>query len=54
MGPMRREYDALLLAVGAEQPRDLTRAARYFLERFDVPKTSGLRVTVDRDPVALL
>jgi len=35
----------------------LTRVARYFLERFDVPKVPRhheLRVTVDRDPVALL
>jgi primosomal protein N' (replication factor Y) (superfamily II helicase) len=35
----------------------LTRVARYFLERFEVPKAPrqhDLRVTVDRDPVALL
>ncbi len=31
---------------------DLTRVCRYFMERFEVP--SALRVTLDRDPVALL
>ncbi|GLC26201.1 replication restart helicase PriA [Roseisolibacter agri] len=38
----------------AEQPGELTRVARYFVERFEVPKRDGLRVAVDRDPVALL
>jgi primosomal protein N' (replication factor Y) len=38
----------------AEQPGELTRVARYFLERFEVPKVAQLRVAVDRDPVALL
>ena len=38
----------------AEQSGPLTRVARYFLERFEVPKQHQLRVTVDRDPVALL
>jgi primosomal protein N' (replication factor Y) len=38
----------------AEHPRELTRLCRYFLERFPVPKDSSLRVTLDRDPVALL
>jgi primosomal protein N' (replication factor Y) len=38
----------------AEHPSELTRVARYFLERFAVPKTAGLRVAFDRDPVALL
>ena len=33
---------------------ELTRVARYFLERFDVPAVAGLRVTLDRDPVSLL
>jgi hypothetical protein len=32
----------------------MTRVARYFLERFDVPNSGQLRVTVDRDPVSLL
>src|SRR4051812_40520569 len=38
----------------AEHPGELTRVGRYFLERFDVPKTAQLRVILDRDPVALL
>ncbi|HET7456473.1 MAG TPA: primosomal protein N' [Gemmatimonadaceae bacterium] len=38
----------------AEHPGELTRVARYFLERFEIPKAGQLRVTVDRDPVALL
>ena len=38
----------------AEHPGELTRVARYFVEKFEVPKTAGLRVTLDRDPVALL
>jgi primosomal protein N' (replication factor Y) len=42
------------LLIKAEQPKDLTRLSRYFLERFDVPKEAGLRITLDRDPVALL
>lgn len=33
---------------------DLTRIARYFLERFPVPRQAGLRIAVDRDPVTLL
>jgi hypothetical protein len=40
--------------VKTEHPADLTRLGRYFLERFDVPKEAGLRITLDRDPVALL
>ena len=40
--------------IKAEHPRDLTRLGRYFLERFPVPKQAQLRVTLDRDPVALL
>lgn len=35
-------------------PGELTRVSRYFMERFEVPTTSQLRVTLDRDPVALL
>jgi primosomal protein N' (replication factor Y) len=38
----------------AERPAELTRVARYFLQRFPVPKRAGLRVAFDRDPVALL
>jgi primosomal protein N' (replication factor Y) len=42
------------LLVKTEHPADLTRLGRYFLERFDVPKGASLRITLDRDPVALL
>jgi primosomal protein N' (replication factor Y) (superfamily II helicase) len=38
----------------SEHPAELTRVSRYFMERFDVPTTAQLRVTLDRDPVALL
>jgi hypothetical protein len=41
-------------AAQAEHPAELTRLGRYFLERFKVPKEAQLRVTFDRDPVALL
>jgi primosomal protein N' (replication factor Y) len=40
--------------VKAEHPAELTRLGRYFLERFAIPKGNELRVTLDRDPVALL
>ena len=40
--------------VKAEHPADLTRLGRYFLERFAIPRDAELRVTLDRDPVALL
>jgi primosomal protein N' (replication factor Y) len=40
--------------VKADHPRDVTRLGRYFLERFPIPKQAQLRVTLDRDPVALL
>jgi primosomal protein N' (replication factor Y) len=42
----------LLLKAG--HPAELTKVARYFAERFPVPKTADLRATIDRDPVALL
>jgi primosomal protein N' (replication factor Y) (superfamily II helicase) len=42
----------LLLKSG--HPGELTRVSRYFMERFEVPATAQLRVTLDRDPVALL
>jgi primosomal protein N' (replication factor Y) len=32
----------------------LTRALRYFAERFEVPNRDGMRLVVDRDPVSLL
>jgi primosomal protein N' (replication factor Y) len=38
----------------AEQPAPLTRVARYFLERFEVPARYRLRIAFDRDPVSLL
>jgi hypothetical protein len=37
-----------------EHPAELTRVGRYFMERFEIPNTAQLRVTFDRDPVALL
>ncbi len=40
--------------VRGAQPAQMTRALRYFAERFEVPKRDGLRVAIDRDPVALL
>ena len=33
---------------------DLTRVARYFADRYDVPSREGVRVVIDRDPVSLL
>ena len=42
------------LLIKAEHPADLTRVGKYFLERFKPPKGGELRVTFDRDPVALL
>jgi primosomal protein N' (replication factor Y) len=38
----------------SDQPGELTRVSRYFMERFGIPSTAQLRVTLDRDPVALL
>jgi primosomal protein N' (replication factor Y) len=40
--------------IKSDQPANLTRLGRYFLERFKIPKGDDLRVTFDRDPVALL
>jgi primosomal protein N' (replication factor Y) len=37
-----------------DHPAELTRVGRYFMERFEIPNTAQLRVTLDRDPVALL
>jgi primosomal protein N' (replication factor Y) len=42
----------LLLKAG--HAGELTRIGRYFAERFPVPKVADLRITIDRDPVALL
>jgi primosomal protein N' (replication factor Y) len=40
--------------IKAERQQDLGRVSRYLVERFEVPKQFGLRLTLDRDPVALL
>lgn len=40
--------------VKAQGSASLTRALRYFAERFDVPNRDGMRLVVDRDPVSLL
>jgi primosomal protein N' (replication factor Y) (superfamily II helicase) len=42
------------LLLKAPHPGELTKLARYFAERFPVPGEASLRVTIDRDPVALL
>jgi primosomal protein N' (replication factor Y) (superfamily II helicase) len=42
------------LLLKASHPGELTKLARYFAERFPVPGEAALRVTIDRDPVALL
>jgi primosomal protein N' (replication factor Y) (superfamily II helicase) len=33
---------------------DMTRVVRYFAERFEIPGSAQLRVSIDRDPVSLL
>ncbi len=38
----------------SENPSELTRIGKYFMERFEVPATGQLRITLDRDPVTLL
>jgi primosomal protein N' (replication factor Y) len=40
--------------IKAEHPQDLGRIGRYLAQKFEVPKQFGLRMTLDRDPVALL
>ncbi len=40
--------------IKAERPQDLGRIATYLVNRFEVPNQFGLRMTLDRDPVALL
>jgi primosomal protein N' (replication factor Y) len=42
------------LLLKTENAAALTKVARYFLERFPVPTSGEMRVSVDRDPVALL
>jgi len=40
--------------IKSERPQELGRVGRYLVERFEIPKQFGLRMTLDRDPVALL
>ena len=42
------------LLVKSEKAGDLTRLGRYFMERFEPPVSGDLRITFDREPVALL
>ena len=42
------------LLLKASHQGELSKVARYFAERFPVPTAADLRVTIDRDPVALL
>jgi primosomal protein N' (replication factor Y) len=42
------------LLLRSTRPGTLTRLARRFLTTFDVPSRGDLRVTFDRDPVAML
>jgi primosomal protein N' (replication factor Y) len=42
------------LLLKGDRPQELGRVARYLVERFEVPHQHGLRLTLDRDPVALL
>jgi primosomal protein N' (replication factor Y) len=40
--------------VKSDHAGSLTRVARYFLERFEMPAAHDMRVVIDRDPVSLL
>jgi primosomal protein N' (replication factor Y) len=40
--------------IKAERASELGRVGRYLVEKFEVPARGGMRITVDRDPVALL
>jgi len=42
------------LVLKSAHASDMTRITRYFAERFEVPGTAQLRVSIDRDPVSLL
>jgi len=42
------------LLLKGDRPAELGRVARYLVEHFEVPHQHGLRMTLDRDPVALL
>ncbi len=47
----RWRWHTLVKAPGGSS---LTRALRYFAERFELPNRDGMRLVVDRDPVSLL
>jgi len=38
----------------SDHPAALTSVVRYFVRRFEIPRTAQLRVAVDRDPVSIL
>ncbi|MBA3671128.1 MAG: primosomal protein N', partial [Gemmatimonadaceae bacterium] len=40
--------------IKGERAQELGRVSRYLVERFEIPRQFGLRMTLDRDPVALL
>jgi primosomal protein N' (replication factor Y) len=42
------------LLLKASHPGELSKLARYFAEKFPVSGEASLRLTIDRDPVALL
>jgi primosomal protein N' (replication factor Y) len=42
------------LLLKSEHASSLTRVARYFVEKFEVPSREEMRVALDRDPVVLL
>jgi primosomal protein N' (replication factor Y) len=42
------------LLLKSDHAGSLTRIARYFFERFEVPGAHDMRVVIDRDPVSLL
>ena len=42
------------LLLKSDHAGSLTRVARYFLKRFEVPAAHDMRVVIDRDPVSLL
>ena len=42
------------VVIKAARAQDLGQVSRYLVERFEIPKQFGLRMTLDRDPVALL
>ena len=40
--------------IKSERPGELGRVAQYLVSKFEIPAQFGLRMTVDRDPVALI